>query len=378
MISIIKEILSFILNILFKPFPIKNKIVFECGRGLIDGNPKAIYDYMKEIKQTKYRLIWLVEKGTDVSALDKNEYVYYKKLKAYYHLATAKYWIRSQSIGSIIKKRKGQIYIQLWHGNGALKKMGYDVTNIKKRPPMEHVLNWDYYIASDKLDGKVIKTSTGFNKNIEVLGMACVDNTIKLNNSVSAKNKIREELGIKNTNKKIILYAPTFRDFDLDKSDIIDIPIKKLKELKDYIVLIRLHPLVRNKIDKNLFINSNFINACNYPDASDLLPISDILITDYSSLFYQYAPLNRPIVFYPYDYEEYIKLRGGFYLDYEKELPGPICKTEDELYKTLNDINKIYDNYEQKLRKFNEKYGTLSDGMASKRFVDKLMNDEFN
>ena len=86
---------------------------------------------------------------------------------------------------------------------------------------------------------------------------------------------------------------------------------------------------MKNTLKK--FINSNFINACNYPDASDLLPISDILITDYSSLFYQYAPLNRLIVFYPYDYEEYIKLRGGFYLDYEKELPGPICKTEDEL-----------------------------------------------
>lgn len=372
-----KKKLSIILNFLFKIFPIKNKIVFECGRGLIDGNPKSVYEYMKEIKQKKYKLIWLVEKGTDVSMLDKKDYIYYKNPRAYYHLATAKYWIRSQSLGSIIKKRKGQIYIQLWHGNGALKKMGYDVTNDSKRIPMEHVKDWDYYIASDDLDAECIKTSTGFKKNIEVLGMACMDSTLELEKDANKKQKILKQLGVTNKNKKIILYAPTFRDFDLDENNVIDIPIKKLAELNEYIILIRLHPLVRNKIDNNLFKNSNFINACNYPDASDLLPISDVLITDYSSIFYQYSPLNKPIVFYPYDYDKYKKLRGGFYIDYEKDLPGPICKTEKELYTTIKNIDEVYRKYEPMLKKFNKKYSKLSDGMACKRFVDKLMNDEF-
>lgn len=372
-----KKILSIILNYLFKLFPIKNKIIFESGRGLIDGSPKAIYKYMKDTKQDKYKLIWLIERGTDISMIDQKDYAYYKTIKAYYHLATAKYWIRSQSIGNIIKKRKGQVYIQLWHGNGALKKMGYDVTEKSQRIPMEHVKEWDYYIASDELDAQAIKTSTGFDKNIEILGMACVDDTLKINNNKLLKKEILKKLGISDNEKKIILYAPTFRDFDLDKNKEIDIPIKQLANLRDYLILIRLHPLVRDKINKDIFKNSNFINACNYPDASDLLPISDILITDYSSLLYQYAPLYRPIVFYPYDYDEYKRLRGGFYLDYENDLPGPICKRESELYDTLKNIDVVYKKYEKKLKKFNDIYSKLSDGKASKRFVDKLMSDEF-
>ena len=372
-----KQVISKIINLIFKNFKVqKNKIIFESGRGLVDGNVKAVYDYIVENNIDDFNCIWLVNKNTDTSPLRKKDYVYYKTLKSYYHLATAKYWIRSQSIGSILKKKPMQVYIQLWHGNGVMKKMGYDVTDNKERPVVEHVKEWDYYIANDKYDSSVIQSSTGYNKKIDILGMACIDSSIKKANNKKFKKELLSKLNIKQTNKKIALYAPTFRDFDLDKEEI-NVPIEKLKDLKDYLILVRLHPLVREKINKNIFKNKNIINACEYPDCSDILAISDVLITDYSSIIYEYSPLNRPIIFYPYDYEKYVELRGGFYLDYKKELPGPVCYDQEELLDELENIDVNKTKYNKKLSGFNKKYNYLSDGQASKRFIDKLLDGYF-
>lgn len=372
----IKNIISFFLNKLFAIFPIvPNKIVFESGRDLIDGNAKAIYNYIKKNNINNYRTIWLVTKSTDVSDIDTNDYAYYKTLKGLYHLSTAKYLLKNQSIGEIITKKKGQIYIQLFHGNGVMKKQGYDVNEATERPVVSHAKEWDYYIANDENDEKTIRSATGYNGKIEILGMAAVDTVINNCNDEQKKQNVLKHLNINNS-KKNVLYAPTFRDYDLDKN-IINIPIKELSKLKDYNIIIRLHPLVRTKIDKSLFNLDNFINGCNYPDVSDILAITDILITDYSSVFYEYMPKNSPIIFYPYDYDKYVALRGGFYVDYKKELPGPICYTEKELLNVIKKIDEIYPQYIEKRRKFNKKYNNLSDGKASERLVNNLINNKF-
>lgn len=372
----IKNIISFFLNKLFAIFPIvPNKIVFESGRDLIDGNAKAIYNYIKKNDINNYRTIWLVTKSTDVSDIDTNDYAYYKTLKGLYHLSTAKYLLKNQSIGEIITKKKGQIYIQLFHGNGVMKKQGYDVNEAIERPVVSHAKEWDYYIANDENDEKTIRSATGYNGKIEILGMAAVDTVINNCTDEQKKQNVLKHLNINNS-KKNILYAPTFRDYDLDKN-IINIPIKELSKLKDYNIIIRLHPLVRTKVDKSLFNLDNFINGCNYPDVSDILAITDILITDYSSVFYEYMPKNSPIIFYPYDYDKYVALRGGFYVDYKKELPGPICYTEKELLNVIKKIDEIYPQYIEKRRKFNKKYNNLSDGKASERLVNNLINNKF-
>lgn len=374
--SLKRKILSSVLNFIFGFFKIQdNKIVFEASRGLVDGNTRAIYDYIVKNNINNFKTIWLVSKNTDVSELRNNDYVYYKTLKNYYHLATAQYFIRSQSDGSIIKKRRGQVYIQLWHGNGAMKCCGYDTTNEKNMPPMDHVQDWDYYVGNDELDVKTIISSTGYNKKTVILGVSCLDIILRNANNKQFKEITLKKLGINNNEKKIIFYAPTFRDFDFDKN-IVELPIKKLSQLKDYLILIRLHPLVRDKIDKSLFENDNFVNACEYPDATDLITIADIMITDYSSVFYQFSPLERPIIFYPYDMEEYKKLRGGFYLDYNKDLPGAICYNEDELIDILIKPEELK-KYNRKIIDFNKKYNYLADGNASKRLVDLLLKGYF-
>lgn len=375
-----KKILGIVINWFFKFFKINNeKIIFESGRDLIDGNVKAVYDYIIENNINEFKIIWLINKNCDISMLRKGDYAYYRTLRGLYHQATSKYWIRSQSIGSILKKKKNQIYIQLWHGNGVMKKMGYDVTVSKERPVIEHAREWDYYIANAKYDAKVIRSSTGYNKEIKILGMACIDNVLKNAQNKDFKQNVLKKLGIekKAKNKKIVMYAPTFRDFDLEKKTV-DVPITGLANLKDYIVLVRLHPLVRNKVDLTIFDHNNIINACDYPDSSELLSIADILITDYSSIIHEFSPLKKPSIFYAYDYDKYVDLRGGFDLDYKKELPGPICYNEQELIKTLKNIDKIAEKYKPNLEAFNKKYNYLADGNASKRFVNELIEGKFN
>ena len=369
-----KEVAKKILNILINILPIyKNKILFQSGRNKVDCSPYAIYKYIKDNKIDNFKCIWLVEKNTDVSMLPKKDYCYYNSIKGVYHQATAKYWIRSQSLGGL-KKRKKQIYIQMWHGAGALKKSGYDCLPEEQRPtkPIEHVRDWDYFIATDEENAKAIISSTNYQGKLLILGNADTDYII--NATPNQKLSVLKELKIENNKKKIILYAPTFRDNELNENvEKYNLPINILKELKDYIVLVRLHPLM-NKIVKKLELPPNFINVGYYSNINNLYLITDILITDYSSIIFPFSVLNKPIIFYPYDYDKYIKLRGDFYLDYKK-LPGPICYTEEELLQSVLSLKKS--KYKEKLNNFNKKYNYLNDGHVCEKFVNMLKNKEF-
>ena len=371
-----KNILSIIINFFFRRFKIQKKILFQSQKNLTDGCPLAIYKYMKENNINDYKLVWIVEKGTDTSLINNDEYAFYRTFKALYHQATAKYWVRSQSYGSIIKKRKEQSYIQVWHGNGPFKRMGYDIKNDKDRPQLEHTKEWDFFVANSESDKSIIKSSTGYNGKFYILGAANLDYIMKNSHDKKYRKDILKKLNIKDDSKKIVLYAPTFRDFDLDK-EIVNIPIKKLKNLSDYIIIVRLHPWVREKVDKTIF-SDNIINGCDYPDVEDLLSVSDILITDYSSVCFQFAILNRPVLFYPYDYDKYVEIRGGFYIDYKKDLPGPICYNEEQLYDNLDNIEDTFKKYKDKMEKFNKKYNKYLDGQSCKRFIEALYNGDFD
>jgi CDP-glycerol glycerophosphotransferase len=136
----------------------------------------------------------------------------------------------------------------------------------------------------------------------------------------------------------------------------------------EYIILFRAHYFISNSIDLTPY--KGFVyDVSHYDDINELYVISDILITDYSSVFFDYANLKRPIFFYMYDFEEYKNNMRDFYIDL-KELPGPICKTEDELITALKDLNHYENNYRSIYNDFNSKFTYLDDGNASARLID--------
>ena len=184
--------------------------------------------------------------------------------------------------------------------------------------------------------------------------------------------KIKKDLHIP-TDKKVILYAPTFRD-DEHTSGVgytyklnIDFDLLQ-KELKDYIILFRAHYFIANSFEFDKY--KDFIyNVSKYDDINDLYIISDLLITDYSSVFFDYAILERPIIFYMYDYDNYKNNLRDFYIDL-KELPGPIVKDEKNLVTSIKEKNNKYKNM---YSSFNKKFNPYEDGKSAERVVKEIL-----
>ena len=144
------------------------------------------------------------------------------------------------------------------------------------------------------------------------------------------------------------------------------------KELsEEYIILFRPHYFVANAFDFEKY-NGFVYNVADIDDVNELYIISDVLITDYSSVFFDYANLHKPMIFHMYDLEHYRDESNGFYIDI-KELPGKITRTDDELIDEILRVSKEFV-YNQKYKKFNEKYNYLDDGNASERVVNEIIN----
>lgn len=373
-----KLILMKILNFIFQFFKVKdNYIVFFSSRNRVDGNPREIYLYLKSNYNSQYVIKYLVNKKASTKDLDSNDICYYKSLKALYFISKAKYWIMSDSVNPIIEKKKNQVYIQTFHGHGPIKKGGFEIGKNRKNGTkiMNHVKDWDFYVSMCEEDEIHMKNQTGYDKKMCRIGIPSTDSIV--NSKKYSKRKIddlKEKYGI-DKEKIVVLYAPTYREKLLGKEKI-NLPIKTLTELENYVFLLRLHPLLNSKTNKDIFKNPNFINCEDVPDIVDLYPIADILISDYSASIYEFALTNKKIILYPYDYEEFSKY-PGIVIDYKKVMPGPICYTEKELYDTLNNLKGAFRTYDKKLITFNKKFNYLNDGQATKRFVEKLINGEF-
>ncbi len=368
-----KKIISAILNKLFELFKIKdNKIIFESGFNKADGNPLALYLYIKKNYPDKFRCIWLVSKNTDISNLEAKDVYYYYKINSYFHQATAKYWIKSQSTSSLIKKRKDQIYLQVEHGGAVFKKCGYDIKGYYPGVPVDFVKEWTYYIASDRRNAKVMVSATGYEGKVETIGLARSDELV--NHTKEMVDKILKKLNLDYSNKRIIMYAPTFREKDLTEYTT-KLPIKEFEKQKNDLFIIKLHPQAKG-VDPKIKLPKNVIDLSYYPDVQDLLLISDILISDYSTIVFEFSLLERPTIFYMHDLKEYLMERGGFDLDINTELPGPIAYNAKELMKYIKS-DQWYADYKKKIDYANKEFNYLNDGHVCERIVKKIINKEF-
>lgn len=397
--KIIRKIIYTVRSIKFKTVTrnIKTEeklIVFGCfnGRSYCD-SPKAIYKYMlKEEEFKDYKFIWIFKEPDKHKYLaeNKNTIVIASKGKEYYKvLARAKYWIFNYKIGDHIFPKKDQVFIQCWHGT-PLKRLGCDLEHfdnalntlegMKKRYKKE-AEKFSYFLSPSEFATEKF-TSIWNLKEIEkdncIVELGYPRNDFLYTYTKDNVTRIKEELKISNINKKILLYAPTYRD-NQHTSGVgytykTEVNFDKLKEElgDEYIILFRSHWLVANNFDFEKY--KGFIcNVSDYDDINELYVIADMLITDYSSVFFDYANLKRPIIFYMYDLEEYRDNIRGFYLDL-KELPGNIVRTEKELITTIKETNEDF--YDERYKKFNQKFNYLDDGRATQRVVNKIIKKE--
>ena len=202
------------------------------------------------------------------------------------------------------------------------------------------------------------------------------------NDLLSASNRdeialnLKKKLGIP-LDKKTILYAPTWRDdeyygngrykFKLK----LDLDLLK-KELGDqYVVLLRTHHYIADNLDVTGLEDFAF-NLSKYDDITEIYLISDICITDYSSVFFDYANLKRPLLFYTYDLDKYRDVLRGFYIDMETELPRPLVFSSEEVVDKIKNIDQLNADYQEKYQQFYQRFCSWEDGNASKRVVEEV------
>ncbi|MDW5472574.1 CDP-glycerol glycerophosphotransferase family protein [Staphylococcus equorum] len=337
-------------------------------------SPKAIYESMQK-NYKDYKNIWMLN-DINIPIEGNSAKVKMNSLKYWYHLATAKYFVQNTNMPIWYKKRNGQREVQTFHGT-FMKTMGFDTPELKFETRQhkidefqKKVDNWDYVsIPSSYMEDKA---RSAFNTNVKSISAGFPRNDMMFK-ALNQTNEIREKLSIP-ADKKVVLYAPTWREA---KSSDINMDIDYMqKTLGDnFILLIRAHYMVSNNMD----IRKNYpfaINVSNYPSVEELYAISDVLITDYSSVMFDYAYLKKPMIFYAYDLEKYLYGERGVYLDYENIVPGPVVKTTQEIIDNLKDYNNFESKYKEKYELFyNEfcQYGRNGDS-ASKVIEELIKN----
>lgn len=261
--------------------------------------------------------------------------------------------------------------VQLWHAPGASKKFGASV-EVENREIISKIAdNIDYLIVTSKKISSYYSEAFQISETkIKALGLPRFDYYFENHDINQLKSNFYKKYNI-SQDKKLILYAPTFRE-DEKYNNVFDfLNLDKFnKELGDeYVLALRLHPKIRNFYSGDINSNASYINCSDYENEQELLLISDILITDYSSIMIEFAALNKPVLFFTYDLENYLANERGFYYDFKKTVPGPIVYTSEELIDVIK--NNEFDN--SKLSEFVKTQFDDIDGRSSERIVDFLL-----
>ncbi|MEG0366573.1 MAG: CDP-glycerol glycerophosphotransferase family protein [Coprobacillus sp.] len=364
----IKELIIRIIWSIFSFFPIqKRKIVISCfeGKSLQD-NPKYIAEELLKNNENDYKIICLCNLKTD--DLDKRI-----KVKSnffifrIFHLCTAKIWIDNCRKAYYTKKKDNQFYIQTWHGGMGLKQIEYDVLENLSYDYVKWMdadtKNMDLLISDSEFISAYFKRVFRFDGEIMQCGLPRCDIFQDIAFKANTRRDLLKKLNI-NEDKKIILYAPTFRNdrstdkFSLDFESLL-LDLNKAGE--DYVILLRLHPNL-SMLKRNIYDNKSIIDVTSFSNMQELLILADYLITDYSSCMFDFIHLNKPCFLYVPDMDDYLKERK-FLMDIN-ELPFPKVKQYTDLLcflkgDTQYDFIKAY-------QLAYKKYGIVECGNASR------------
>ncbi|MCD8846312.1 bifunctional glycosyltransferase family 2 protein/CDP-glycerol:glycerophosphate glycerophosphotransferase [Mammaliicoccus sciuri] len=365
-----------------------NTIVFESfgGKNYSD-SPKYIYEYMQK-NYPKLNYIWVFN-NPDKNVIIGNAEKVKKGSKEYYDAySKAKFWVSNARLPLYLNKKENQIYIQTWHGT-PLKRLANDMKVVRmpgtttanyKKNFYAETSRWDYLVSPNRYSTNIFKTAFWMDEE-RTWEIGYPRNDVLVNRSDDQEyiNQIKKDLNLPE-GKKVIMYAPTWRDDEFVKKGqyLFDLKINLenlQKELgENYVILLRMHYLIANALDLNGY-EDFAIDVSNYSDISELYLISDALITDYSSVMFDFGILKRPQYFFAYDIEKYDKGLRGFYMDYMNDLPGEIITDEFKLAEELKNIDEHKEKYKDKIEKFYEKFCSLEKGQSSK-FIGDFINEK--
>ncbi|MFB4164926.1 CDP-glycerol glycerophosphotransferase family protein [Alteribacillus sp. JSM 102045] len=365
----------------------KNIIVFESFLGKqYSCNPRAIYETLKE-EDRNYIYYWSIDHRFK-SRFEEHgvKTIHRFSLKWFIVMMRAKYWVFNSRLPKWIAKPHDTVYLQTWHGT-PLKRLALDMdevlmpgttTEMYKRNFVAEASRWNYLVSPNTYSSEIFRRAFHFDQ--ELLETGYPRNDYLFHYTAEDEERIRERLRIPN-DKKIILYAPTWRDneyhFIGKYKFAVQMDLDRMREElgDEYVIVLRLHYLVSDKLNLKDYEGFAF-DGSNYPDIRDLYIISDLLITDYSSVMFDFGVLKRPMIFYVYDIESYRDQLRGFYFDFENEAPGPLVTTTEEIIDEVKQADTIRTRYKPHVEWFENTFHSLEDGEASKRVIEQVFDKQ--
>lgn len=337
-------------------------------------NPKYIFKYITDDKELQIKPVWVFNKPKEYEELQRKgvTVVKNKTVKFLYHMLTAKVIITNASIGSYLPLRKSQNFIETWHGGGAYKKTGrvYQQSMFKDKTLRTIADEITGFISSSK---KFTETKSQNHlvprEKFWEIGMPRNDVLFDSSYEKDLRQKVREFYEI-DKDTRIAMYAPTLRNDKSDTSSFESLNTEKLVEaLKErfggekWVIFFRLHYLLNP--ETNL---KHTLNVSTYNDSQELLCATDVLLSDYSSMMWDFSFTERPIFVFAPDADKYKKERA-FFTPMEK-WPYPVAFTNDQLVERIKNFDENH--FKEEVEKHHIIQGSFESGTASKFVVDRI------
>jgi CDP-glycerol glycerophosphotransferase len=352
--------------------PLRNRVLVEAhmGRSSFD-SPGAIGRELEKMTPS-IDVQWSAARGSAWAAGMENVAVRHT-WKYAFALATSKFVVDNQTLPGYFKKRKRQTYVQTWHGI-PLKRMGFDEPRFQRADESARqdlrrkVSYWDYLSCPSKYFAEVFVPAYGVKATLLPQGTPRNDKLVAGRGDRAAA---KSRLGL-SPDRKIVLYAPTFRDGNRGKVEVnldLDEWVEAMSD--DVQLVVRSHYLNRIRVPRHL--RRHIVDLSEVGDAADVMLAADVLVTDYSSIMFDYVQLDRPVVIYGYDVDAYSSSIRGTYFDIEAEAPGQFVRTQSELMDALTGDYES-DEFTERRRAFRQKFAGIEPGNATRSTIAEVWN----
>jgi CDP-glycerol glycerophosphotransferase len=358
--------------------PLRDTVLYDTfsGRQFSD-SPRAVFEELVR-REAPLEHLWVVRDQQvalppDARAVAVNSGEWYEAL------ATSRFVVANSHQSPWFRRREGQVLVQTWHGT-PLKRIAHDIEAVQfadsryLEKVAEESPNWSFLISPNSFSTPILRRA--FRLTGELLESGYPRNDLlRAPDADERAARVRERLGLPE-GRKVVLYAPTWRDdqfygqgrykfdFRIDLGHAAD-------TLGDnHVLLVRKHP---NIVDSVPGAGDGFVfDVSGYPEVAELFLIADVLVTDYSSLMFDFASTGRPMLFFTYDLDHYRDDLRGFYFDFEAQAPGPLLGTSAELVEAIRDVDRVAADYAEPYAAFRRDFCDFDDGKASARVIERM------
>ncbi|MEN9713781.1 MAG: hypothetical protein RLZZ164_445 [Actinomycetota bacterium] len=350
--------------------PLREAVLFQSFEGKVIGDSPL--DIFRELKTVRPDLEFIWTEGANSAAPEGSRGVRFGSSQWLDALATSRYLVNNNTFPWYFKKVEGQVYLQTWHGT-PLKRLGKDIANGALTKSYTDLMAretaaWDYLVSPSNFYSSAMASAFGYRGKVLEVGYPRNDRLSAATDQ--QRSELRRKLGVHDPSTVLVMYAPTWRNYERTATG----SWRSVNYLDENTTLPDGYRLVfrgHTNTHSNHKGHSTAIDATHYPDVTELYLACDVLVTDYSSMMFDFSITGKPMLFLAPDLERY-KSEQGFYFDFENNAPGPILNTAEEVISALHRIDAISLEYQERYVAWQQQFNALESGNAAKRVVAEV------